>query len=201
MRAIATTAPTSAPPGTTTSTETSSTTIDRTHEGRLVVLGDSLTLGADGQGLSERLRTDGWQPELYADVGRSLRGGLLALQVDVPVGLVSPLVVVELGTNPDALVGTFAAEVDTMVDQLHERGARRIVWITPVFRDDDRYDAKVDILLAKAAADPTVVVADWRPIAKANLAWFRPDGIHYTDPGFAAYAQFVVDNVDRNDPS
>jgi collagenase-like PrtC family protease len=98
-------------------------------------------------------------------------------------------------------VETFASDVDTLVDLLHERGAQRIVWVTPVHHDDGRYDAKVDILLAKAAADPSVVVADWRVVAWAHKAWFRSDGVHYVDAGFASLAAFIADAADANDPS
>jgi hypothetical protein len=199
-----TTSASSPPPGNATalaSDATPSTTAERIHSGPILVLGDSLTVGADTNGLTTRLKADGWRPEIFADVGRSARGGLLSLQVEVPAGPLPPLALVEFGTNPSATVGTFAGDVDTMVDQLHERGVERIVWVTPVHRDDDRYDAKAKVLFAKAAADPTVVVADWRPVAKAHLWWFRDDGLHYDTNGFTALAQFMADAADANDPS
>lgn len=171
----------------------------RTHSGPMLVLGDSLTEGADDHGLSKLLKADGWRPQIVAEVGRSTRGGILAVRQDLAT--VPPLVVVELGTNPSSAVDTFAAEVDTLVDLLHERGAKRIVWVTPVHHDDDRYDDKVDILVAKAAADPTVVVADWRVVAWAHKSWFRADGVHYVDAGWVGLAQFMVDAADANDPA
>jgi hypothetical protein len=188
--------PTTAPPGGVTP---ASARPDRMHTGPILVLGDSLTEGADDNGLSKLLKADGWKPQIVAETGRSTRGGIDAARRDVASA--PPLVIVELGTNPSSAVGTFAEEVDTLVDLLHTRGAQRIVWVTPVHHDDDRYDDKVDILLAKAKADPSVVVADWRPVAWAHKAWFRADGLHYIDTGFANLAQFMTDAADANDPT
>jgi hypothetical protein len=181
------------------SSAASGATVDRTHAGPILVLGDSLTEGAEDHGLSKLLKADGWKPQIVAEVGRSTRGGILAVRQDLAT--VPALVVVELGTNPSSAVDTFAAEVDTLVDLLHDRGAQRIVWITPVHHDDDRYDDKVDILVAQAAADPSVVVADWRVVAWAHKSWFRADGVHYVDAGWVGLAQFIVDAADENDPA
>ncbi|MGI8663369.1 MAG: hypothetical protein ACR2LQ_09195 [Acidimicrobiales bacterium] len=171
----------------------------RTHSGQILVLGDSLAIGADDNGLSKLLKADGWEPQIVADKGRSVRGGILAATQEVPQ--VPPLTIVELGTNPSPTVATFAEEVDALVDLLHSRGATRIVWLTPVHHDDDRYDDKVNILNAKARADSSVVVADWRRVAWAHKAWFRGDGLHYTDVGFAALAKFIAATADINDPA
>ena len=101
---------------------------------------------------------------------------------------------------------------DQLFDEFHSIGWQEALRVpsghspssdrhTPVHHDDDRYDDKVDILVAKAAADPTVVVADWRVVAWAHKSWFRADGVHYVDAGWVGLAQFMVDAADANDPA
>ncbi|MEO7557253.1 MAG: hypothetical protein ABIV94_11690 [Acidimicrobiales bacterium] len=171
----------------------------RAHSGALLVVGDSLTVGADSKGLTKLLKAAGWQPTIEAEEGRSTKGAIDVVQRRVKVA--PPLVLVELGTNPGSAIATFAPEVDNLVDLLRSRGAQRVVWVTPVHHDDDRYDDKVRVLEARAVADPEFRVADWRRVAWANKEWFRADGLHYNDAGFAALAQFLDEAADANDPA
>ncbi|MGQ0616037.1 MAG: SGNH/GDSL hydrolase family protein [Acidimicrobiia bacterium] len=162
--------------------------------GPVLVVGDSLTVGAESDGrLSARLSQGGWSPELVAVSGQSTRWGVeqVRLRAQVP-----EVVVVELGTNPWSTVGTFPADVEAMLDALEARGARAVVWVTPVAGDGTgRYDDKAEVLYDAAAEHPSLVVADWRPVAGSHPEWFRSDGLHYTDEGNAGLARFMTDAV------
>jgi len=78
----------------------------RSHSGALLVVGDSLTVGADLQGLTKLLKADGWQPTIDAEEGRSTTGAIAVVQQRIKVA--PPLVIVELGTNPGSAIATFA---------------------------------------------------------------------------------------------
>lgn len=171
----------------------------RRHDGSVLILGDSLTIGADEAGLTRTLRADGWSVDVDADVGRSTRGGIYALQVQHRT--VPSTVVVELGTNPSAAMGTFAAEIDTMLTELAARGATRVLWLTPHHRDDNRYGAKSAAIEAAAAKNPMLVVADWDSVAAGHREWMLADGLHYTPAGYAMLAAFIADSLDALDTS
>lgn len=169
------------------------------HDASVLVLGDSLTIGADKAGLTRTLSAEGWKVDVDADVGRSTRGGIYALRVQHPA--VPATVVVELGTNPSAAIGTFAADIDTMLSELAARGATRVLWLTPHHRDDNRYDAKSAAIEAAAAKNPMLVVADWNAVAAGHREWMLPDGLHYTAAGYSMLAAFMADQLDALDVS
>src|SRR5207302_10222993 len=106
-----------------------------------------------------------WTVEVDASEGRSTRTGVIETQSRATV---PPLVLVELGTNPSSAIGGFASEVVAMVDELKAAGAQRILWVTTHYRDDDRYSDKNAALVAVAAGDPALVIADWDASASAH---------------------------------
>jgi lysophospholipase L1-like esterase len=168
------------------------------HTGGVLIVGDSLVVGADKFGLSKILKADGWHVEVDAEEGRSTRSGIAAIveRHDVPA-----LVVVELGTNPSAALSVFPDELRQMLDALYERGAQRVIWVTPHHRDDGRYDARDQAIFDAAAQDNRLVVANWHAYAAGHREWMRSDGLHYTDPGYAILAAFLTDIIDSNDPT
>lgn len=168
------------------------------HTGSVLIVGDSLAVGADKFGLSKILKTDGWRVEVDAEESRSTRSGVAAM---LARDTVPALVLVELGTNPSAALSTFPDELRQMLDALYERGAERVIWVTPHHRDDDRYDARGQAIFDAAAEDNRLVVADWHAYASGHREWMRPDGLHYTDTGYAILAAFLTDIVDANDPN
>jgi len=197
-------APAAVPGGTSMPTSTTATIpvptsrAHRAHHSSVLVVGDSLTVGADSAGLTRLLQADGWTVEIDATEGRSTHTGI----VDVSErDTVPALVVVEMGTNPSSNITGFADEIRQMLDDLEAKGAKRVVWVTPHYRDDDRYDDKDKAIMAAAAADPTLVVADWHAIAAAHPAWMRSDGLHYTELGYLHLAAFLSDTIDANDPN
>ena len=168
------------------------------HSGEVLIVGDSLVVGADKFGLSKILKTDGWRVEVDAEEGRSTRSGIAAIveRRDVPA-----LVLVELGTNPSAALSIFPDELQQMLDALYERGAQRVIWVTPHHRDDNRYDARDQAIFDAAAQDSRLIVANWHAYATGHREWMRSDGLHYTDPGYAILAAFLTDIIDANDPT
>ena len=164
----------------------------------MLIIGDSLTVGANSAGLTRLLQADGWTVEVDASEGRSTRTGVIETESRTKV---PALVVVELGTNPSSAIGDFPSEIATMVDELKAEGAQRIIWITTHYRDDDRYSDKNNALARAAAADPTLVIADWDSLASAHPEWMRTDGLHYSDAGYLQLAAFLTDAIDANDPA
>ncbi|MEY2570769.1 MAG: hypothetical protein QOE63_1119 [Acidimicrobiaceae bacterium] len=188
----------SSPASTTSSIAVPTSRAHGSHHGSVLVVGDSLVVGADSAGLTRLLQADGWTVEIDATEGRSTRTGIVdvADRTSVP-----SLVLVEMGTNPSSNIAGFADEIRQMLDDLEAKGAKRVLWVTPHYRDDDRYDDKDKAIMAAAAADPTLVVADWHAIAAAHPEWMRSDGLHYTDLGYLHLAAFLSDQIDANDPN
>jgi lysophospholipase L1-like esterase len=156
------------------------------HSGSVLIVGDSLLVGANKFGLSTMLAADGREVEVDADEGRSTTSGIAAVRGRPTV---PGLAVVELGTNPSAALATFAEEVQQMLGALFERGALRVVWLTPHHRDDDRYNAKAQALLDAARNESRLVLADWHEHAAGHEEWMRTDGLHYTDAGYAIFCR------------
>lgn len=107
------------------------------------------------------------------------------------------LVVVELGYNPST---SMAADIDTMMTALDQRGARRVVWINmaEVRKNADgtsAYGAANAALQQAKNRWPKLTVADWntaRLAAEAQRAqWISSDGVHLTTSGQAQFALWV----------
>ncbi|MGH9138419.1 MAG: SGNH/GDSL hydrolase family protein [Acidimicrobiales bacterium] len=157
--------------------------------GAVMVIGDSLTVGAGAEGgLDERLRAHGFDPAVVAVPGQDVSWGLdeVVARTSVP-----SLVIVELGTNPDANVAGFAEQVNALVAALRDHGAEHIAWLTPIHTVIRRYEDKIDVLEAAAAAG-AIVVADWRAVVVDHPEWMSRDGIHYTTEGYEALARFLT---------
>ena len=154
----------------------------------VLFIGDSLTVGSRQEGqLEDVALAAGIEADVLAQEGRDVGWAVELVEARPSVPAV---VVVELGTNPDADADPFVAEVAELVEALRDRGATTIAWVTPVHRDD-RYDEKVAVL-EEAAEAGSLVVADWRALVRENPDWFIPDNLHYTDEGYAALAAFLV---------
>jgi lysophospholipase L1-like esterase len=158
--------------------------------GGVLVIGDSLTDGAERFGdLGDRLGDAGFDDvTVIAQEGRDTDWGLRQVRRRESV---APVVVVELGTNPGPDTEGYEDAVATMVEELRLRGAEEIVWITPVHGRDDRYDDKVAIL----RATPGIEVADWASIVHDDARRLAADGLHPTQDGYDTLAEFLTDTA------
>ena len=156
--------------------------------GAVLVLGDSLTVGATDMGaLQRRLQIAGFDDvDVIAEEGRDTAWGLEEIE---DLESVPSIVVVELGTNRSADPEGFAAVVVDVVDALRSRGAERIAWLTPVFVSDDRYADKIEVLEATDGID---LVADWAEVVHDDPELIGRDGLHPTEPGYSRLARFLV---------
>lgn len=163
----------------------------RDEDDRVLVLGDSLTVGADLFGdLERQLRRAGFDDvAIIAEEGRDTSWGIEQVE---ELETVPDLVVVELGTNPDDDSAGFAELVSSLVVALRTRGAERIAWLTPVHGSDDRYDDKVAIISSAAGID---LVADWATIVHDDPRRLAVDGLHPTEAGYGDLADFLVDTA------
>jgi len=149
--------------------------------------------GAQEQGgLEQLLSTDGWATEILAENGKDMTWGIARIRERAPVPRV---VVVELGTNPGSNLNDYPAEIDEMVQNLKDRGARRIICVPPVSSDPNRYEEKDQALVA--AAGKGVVILDWPARATQNQQWFGFDGVHLTTEGYISLATFITDEIWR----
>jgi lysophospholipase L1-like esterase len=152
----------------------------------LLVIGDSLTVGARDIGLLPGLlELGGWNAEIAAEVGV---GTPWALQQVEPRVSVPRVVLVELGSNPGPGLDDFENEVHQLIDALVARGARRIIWIPPEARDPTRYADK-DAAIARATSS-RLIVSTWPARLEQNPQWFG-DELHLTEEGYRALAEFM----------
>ena len=153
----------------------------------VLVVGDSLTNGAAMYGDLEALLDDAGFDDIdvVAVDGRDTEWGIRQVRRRESV---APVVVVELGTNPGPEIEGYQESVATMVEELRLRGAEEIVWVTPVFGTDDRYDDKVAILLST----PGIDVVDWASIVHDNPGRLAVDGLHPTEQGYRTLAEFLT---------
>jgi len=165
------------------------------HGGPLLAIGDSILLGASEHGdLANDLTLDGWELETIAESGRSTSWavGVIEQRTSVP-----RYVVVVLGSNPGHSSVGFAEDVQALRNALVDRGARRIVWIPPHHTDPERYAEKIRILTEDDAADGRLYVPDWGSVLDASPEYIVSDGLHLTETGYHALAEYIRDALAR----
>jgi hypothetical protein len=156
----------------------------------LLVIGDSLTVGARDIGLLPGLlETSGWNAEIVAEVGVGTPWALQQVEQRV---VVPRIVLVELGSNPSPQLDDFENEVHQLIDSLIARGARHIVWIPPEARDPLRYEEKAAVIAR--AAGSSVQVSGWPAKLRQNPQWFG-DELHLTEEGYRALAEFMREEL------
>jgi len=165
------------------------------HGGPVLAIGDSLLVGAVNHGsLESDLTDDGWEPETIAENGRSTRWAVdqIEFRDSVP-----RYVIIVLGSNPGFSSDGFAEDVQALRDALVARGARRILWMPPHHPDPTRYETKLQILSDADRADGALTVPDWGAVLDANPSWVNSDGIHLSEEGYIAMADFIRDALAR----
>ena len=107
------------------------------------------------------------------------------------------LVVVELGYNPST---NMAADIDSMMTVLEQRGARQVLWINMaelrLAADGTSMYAAANSALQQAKNRwPKLAIADWNTARLAadvqQAQWIYSDGVHLTTSGQAQFALWV----------
>jgi hypothetical protein len=97
-----------------------------------------------------------------------------------------PTVVIDVGYNDQA--ESYGSNLDQVMRALLDAGVQHVVWVTL----EEAHDVWAEINPQIEAAPkrwPQLVVADWASFS-AGKPWFD-DGVHMTDVGGAAFAEFL----------
>lgn len=165
----------------------SSTTVRPNGNGRLVIVGDSLTLGADmSAGLVTGLEELGWEVSFDAAEGRTTPQGVGVLADLLAVEPAPQAVLVGLGTNDRGNPGEFRPLVQSVVDLT--RGSE-LYWMSIEWDGRRRLQGVLDEF--ERAGSLTQV--DFRPVIAAHPEYVGSDGIHFTEEGYAARAHTIVE--------
>lgn len=158
--------------------------------GRIVLVGDSIMLGAAPQ-IDGSLRSRGFDVVVDAAENRSTRLG-----ADVLAGLlVAPAdaAVVMLGANDAGDPAAYRGRVESVVAAAG--AVPHLYWMTiPEVRD--YYPAANQVVRDVAATRPGMQVLPWAGVTAADPSLTARDGLHLTPSGSVAMAFFVTANVE-----
>jgi hypothetical protein len=147
----------------------------------LLVLGDSVILGAQTQIQTSLV---GWDLTFDAKVSRSIYAGVSILQTRT--GPPPRVVVVHLCTNWGAT--DFGHQIDRVMATL--TGVERVVWVTCTPWTPRVLDADAAIGAASVRYH-NVVIADWEPIS-LTAGYTYADHLHLRTPGAQAMADLLA---------
>jgi len=158
---------------------------------RVLVIGDSLSVGAVQQGLGAE---SPWTWTVSAEVGRSTNRGIAIAQNRNIAAY--DLVIVALGTN-DYLdtKSTYGVRIDKMMAALAK--APRVIWINVDWAAERLAPAATGVNPAIAAAPARhhkLSVGDWDSYVRTvkNMSTHRAsDQVHYTASGYALRARWM----------
>jgi hypothetical protein len=111
--------------------------------------------------------------------------------------------VVAVGYNdPTYGAGSLAVAVDVLRAEARSQGIEHIIWLT--YREAgpsaSRFRAHNDLLRAKAATDPNLIIADWALVSSfMPTSWFSSDGIHLGADAARGLADVIADAADLLD--
>lgn len=156
--------------------------------GQVLVIGDSLTVGAQASLTSSSSR----ELVVDAEVGRNVRTGIAKLRTRNAPDYST--IVFALGTN-DYLAS--ASQVSAWVDQVVEAsGGQTVIWVNLDAGGSMPGAASFNAALTSAAAaHPNVIVADWNSHIASIGGLRAADGIHYTPSGYQARGVWLADLV------
>ena len=165
--------------------------------GRVVVVGDSLTVGAE-ENLRRLAELHGFTLELSAAIGRQIPAGVDELRrLDAPS---AELVVVALGTNDAAQPGFDRALADERIDQaLAATGGAPVAWVN-VYRDPgtaagDAAQVFNQALLEAESRHATLSALDWAWFVRAHPEVMADDRVHHTWEGYVARSRWLRDEI------
>ena len=164
---------------------------------RVTMLGDSVAESLDYMPSAETLLRRGYAVSFDLRVCRRLASAGCPFQGAVPSSALAAIdgdgsslgdvLVVDVGYNDDPAL--YRAGMDQVVHAAHALGVRRVVWVT--LRAARGVFAQTNaVIRSEAKRFPQVAVADWDSWS-AGKPWFRSDGLHLTDAGATALAQFL----------
>ena len=164
---------------------------DKPLDRRLLVIGDSVLLGAQ-DALVARLGATGWQ--VTPVLAESLHTYDAPALVDANAAAIGDVVVVGLGTNDGQTPGQFAGWIDDLMG--HLRTQRRVYWVNlPQFAEwVPAANAEID---AARTRWKNLRVIDWGTRAATDPGLRYADGIHLTSAGQAAMADLVGATLDQ----
>jgi lysophospholipase L1-like esterase len=156
---------------------------------RVVVVGDSIILGAKPP-LVAAFGRQGWATTFDAEVGRSTIAGADAVRRHGPE--LTDTLVVSLGANDAGSTATFRQRVDAVLAAA--AGVPHVYWLT--IREVRPYYAPAnDVLRAAAAAHPNLRLIDWNGASAGSTGLTASDGLHLTGAGATALASLVASEV------
>jgi len=158
---------------------------DPVREGPVYAIGDSVMLGA-------RSCLTGTDVRVHALENRTMREGAERIEIRASKDRLPPRVVVALGTN-----GPFGYKV---LDRIMRAAGpdRAVYWMTIELPEVDRYafeDAVNQRLRSMPGRWPNAHVIDWNASVLAEGLY--PDGIHLNPAGCQAYANLILQGVEK----
>ena len=153
---------------------------------RVVVLGDSIVLGAEGP-MVARFAGRGWEVTFDATVSRSTSDAVAAVAAHRTQ--LTDSIVLSFGANDAGDVGAFRERVEQLLDAVSE--APRVYWLT-IREVRDYYGPANQVLRDAAASRPDVTVVDWHAASAGRSDLTAADGLHLSGVGAAVMADLVV---------
>jgi hypothetical protein len=170
--------------------EAPSGSADGTSTGRLLVVGDSLAVGAEAP-LSGLL--PGWRIQTSAFRGRHTDDGVAEI---VGRSSLPDVIVVSLGTNDDpSATSTFQGQVEAVLDAAGPGGC--VVWaniVRPPYAGVS-YAGYNRVLERLSFSRPNLIVVDWAGITRSQPGLMASDGVHATPQGYEVRAQAIASAI------
>lgn len=154
--------------------------------GPVQAVGDSVLLGAKKCFKGTDVRVDSQE-------NATMTQGAREIEQQARAGTLPPRIVIALGTN-----GPFG---DKALDRIMRAAGpdRAVYWVTVELPDSPRYAYETTVnqrLRALPGRWPNAYVIDWN--ASVGPESLYPDGIHLTPDGCRAYANLVLQGVERS---
>lgn len=156
---------------------------------RVVVVGDSVILGAQGP-MTAAFAARGWEVTFDAAVSRSTSAGLDAIESHRP--LLTDSLVVSLGANDAGNTAAFRDRVRAILDAT--ASVPRVYWVT-IREVRDYYGPANQAVRDVAAGRPNVTVLDWHAATAGATDLTADDGLHLNGAGAARMTRLVTDAV------
>jgi hypothetical protein len=161
----------------------STTTVDPARPGNVLLIGDSVMLGAR-QSLGSEI------PNVYVDakVSRQFWDATAVLGFYKTNKLLPPTIVIHLGTNGQFAEAQFQQLMDTVGSE------SQVYFLTAKLPRP--WEAVVNnTLSSEAKSFPNAHVLEWHDFSSPHADWFLADGFHLSPAGQAAYAGFIRDGI------